>query len=433
MSGNERGKLTPEEIEREHDDQCLTTVPFEWLVDDEDDWKMVFRGEAVGVAGGVPGVGESGIPGDGVDGRRRGVFEGVAEEVEEPQAWAIRQRRRELDTMDNEWQLNSNNEQGMGLNPGNETAYPNWINHMEEYDIDALLGAEDHVNTDQDEDDEEHHHDGSKSSKRGKNRFTAKQIEQLESLFQLSAHPDDPTRQELADKIGLEARQVKFWFQNRRTKTKAKAVGDQNKDIKQENAQLHAENMKLQQTLACGRCRDPTEHKWHLLNENARLKDTKRRAQEYLIKLIHDSNLPHSETLEHLESASLNLVPFDDNGSTYQATLLSYAERALNEFMMLAVKDEPMWLPTINGKMLHNQEYNCRTCPGLLGPCPQGFVMEATKQTTTVRGTASDLVAMLTDVSCWSKMFPGIIESVRASKVVSSGISTSRDGLIQEA
>ena len=84
-------------------------------------------------------------------------------------------------TMDNEWQLNSNNEQGMGLNPGNETAYPNWINHMEEYDIDALLGAEDHVNTDQDEDDEEHHHDGSKSSKRGKNRFTAKQIEQLES------------------------------------------------------------------------------------------------------------------------------------------------------------------------------------------------------------------------------------------------------------
>ncbi|XP_072151392.1 homeobox-leucine zipper protein ROC6 [Setaria viridis] len=334
--------------------------------------------------------------------------------------------------MDNEWQLNSNNGQGMGLDPGNETAYPNWINHMEEYDIDALLGAEDHVNTDQDEDDEEHHHDGSKSSKRGKNRFTAKQIEQLESLFQVSAHPDDPTRQELADKIGLEARQVKFWFQNRRTKTKAKAVGDQNKDIKQENAQLHAENMKLQQTLACGRCRDPTEHKWHLLNENARLKDTKRRAQEYLIKLIHDSNLPHSETLEHLESASLNLVPFDDNGSNYQATLLSYAERALNEFMMLAVKDEPMWLPTINGKMLHNQEYNCRTYPGLLGPCPQGFVMEATKQTTTVRGTASDLVAMLTDVSCWSKMFPGIIESVRASKVVSSGISTSRDGLIQE-
>src|SRR5688572_1870155 len=40
------------------------------------------------------------------------------------------------------------------------------------------------------------------------------------SLFQLSAHPDDPTRQELADKIGLEARQVKFWFQNQRTKTK---------------------------------------------------------------------------------------------------------------------------------------------------------------------------------------------------------------------
>ena len=176
-----------------------------------------------------------------------------------------------------------------------------------------------------------------------------------------------------------------------------KAVGDENKGIQQENAQLQVENMELQQKLLCGSCRDPNE-KWHLLNENAKLKDTKRRAQDYLIKLIHVTKVPHSETLEHLESAALNLVPFSDDCSTDQDTLVSYTERALYEFVMLASKGEPMWLPATNGKILNDLEYKDHTFPGLLGPCPQGFVMEGTKGTTLVRGNAFDLVGLLSDV-----------------------------------
>ncbi|PVH35154.1 hypothetical protein PAHAL_7G112500 [Panicum hallii] len=333
--------------------------------------------------------------------------------------------------MENDWPLNNNDGQGNSLNPGNETGHLNWLNNLEEYDMDALMGAADHVNTDQDdEDDEEHHLQGGQSSKSGK-RFTAVQIQGLESLYQRYAHPDDSMRKELGARIGLDARQIKFWFQNRRTKIKVKAVGDENKDIQQENAQLQAENMELQQKLLCGTCRDPNE-KWRLLNENAKLKDTKRRAQEYLIKLIHVARIPHSETLENLESASLNLVPFTDDCSTNQDTLLSYTERALYEFVMLAGKGELMWLPTTDGKILNDQEYRCHTFPGLLGPCPQGFVMEGTKATTLFRGTAFDLVGLLTDVSRWSKIFPGIIAGVRASNNVSSGNFTSLDGLIQE-
>ncbi|CAL5017538.1 unnamed protein product [Urochloa decumbens] len=335
--------------------------------------------------------------------------------------------------MDNEWQLN-NDAQGTSLNPGNETIHPFLIDSVEEYDMDALLGAEDHhVYTDRDDEDEEHNLQGRKSTKRGK-RFTAQQIIELEFSFQLGAHPNDSQRQDIADRIGLDARQVKFWFQNRRTKTKVKAVGDENKDIKRENAQLQAENMILQKKLLCGRCRDPNDEKCRLLDENARLKDTKRQAQEYLLKLMHFGKLPHSETLEHLESASLNLVPFIDNDSINQATLLSYAERALNEFVMLAMKAEPMWLPGSNGKILNDKEYKSHTTfPELLGSCPQGFVMEASKWTTTVRGTASNIVGILTDISRWSSMFPGIIGGVRTSCVVSNGILNLHDGLIQES
>jgi homeobox-leucine zipper protein len=40
------------------------------------------------------------------------------------------------------------------------------------------------------------------------------------SSFQECTHPDHEMRQELAAKVGIEAMQVKFWFQNRRTQIK---------------------------------------------------------------------------------------------------------------------------------------------------------------------------------------------------------------------
>lgn len=41
------------------------------------------------------------------------------------------------------------------------------------------------------------------------------------SQFRVCSHPNPDVRQELAEKIGLEERQVKFWFQNRRSQMKA--------------------------------------------------------------------------------------------------------------------------------------------------------------------------------------------------------------------
>ncbi|XP_034604668.1 homeobox-leucine zipper protein PROTODERMAL FACTOR 2-like [Setaria viridis] len=276
-------------------------------------------------------------------------------------------------------------------NNGNETAPLHRIN-QHEYDINAPKGAEDHLNTERDEDDEE-------QSSEHRKCFTAEQIQELEFWFQECALPDDEMNQDLATKVGLEARHVKAWFQNRRSQMKKKAVGGENKYIQQQNDKLLAENKKLRQQLqpqSCGRCGDPTNEKWRLLIENARLNHTYLCAQENLIKLIHNANLSPSETMEHLASASLNLVPFTYNGRTDQAVLLSYSQRAMKEFLMLAVKGEPMWLPTMNGEILNEQEYKRHMFPGLLGPCPQGFVMEATKEANIVRASASGIVNILT-------------------------------------
>jgi len=43
-------------------------------------------------------------------------------------------------------------------------------------------------------------------------------------LFKECPHPDEKQRMELSRRLCLETRQVKFWFQNRRTQMKVKFI-----------------------------------------------------------------------------------------------------------------------------------------------------------------------------------------------------------------
>lgn len=195
-----------------------------------------------------------------------------------------------------------------------------------------------------------------------------------------------------------------------------KACGNENKDIRQELAKLKAENEELKQRAlkpTCIRCRDPTvatqsvSEKWRLLQENAKLMDEYVRAKTYMDRLIHEAREHHPPVMpsnQHLASAHMDMDPVTFTGNrrttttNLQATLISHAERAMKEFVMLATKGEPMWLLGLDGEMLNHQQYILKTFPGLLGLCPQGFVEEATRDTDMIKGTAMDLVSVLTDV-----------------------------------
>eukprot|EP00267_Zea_mays_P051556 XP_020404517.1 homeobox-leucine zipper protein ROC6-like [Zea mays] len=302
-----------------------------------------------------------------------------------------------------------------------------WSSHTE-YDVDALLGAVDQVNTTQTDDDEDQSsHVSEQTPSNRTKRFTMDQIQQLEAQFRVCRHPNLDARQELAAKTGLEERQVKFWFQNRRSQMKVKACGDENKGIRQELGKLKAENEELKQRMLnpiCFRCRNPTlatqptSEKRRLLNENARLRDEYVRAKAYLDRLIREGAERRASPSAHLHLGG-------------SATLVSHAERAMEELVMLATKGEPMWLPAMDGETLNHQEYVLQTFPGLLGLCPPGFVEEATRESDTIRGTAMYLVSVLTDANQWCEMFPGTVAYVSSSNVITGDSSSSHDGLIQ--
>ncbi|RZS26034.1 hypothetical protein BHM03_00059328, partial [Ensete ventricosum] len=136
----------------------------------------------------------------------------------------------------------------------------------------------------------------------------------ISSLFKECPHPDDKQRMELSKRLCLEARQVKFWFQNRRTQMKVFVLpqfisslkirfllvlsslfdmlanrGNQthlerheNTILRQENDKLRAENLSIREAMRnpkCCNCGSPAVlgeislEEQHLRIENARLKD----------------------------------------------------------------------------------------------------------------------------------------------------------------
>lgn len=120
------------------------------------------------------------------------------------------------------------------------------------------------------------------SKKKKYHRHTAKQIEELETFFKECQHPDEKERYDLSRKLGLEMKQVKFWFQNRRTQMKTQSNIDENNILKQQNEELRTENIGMMEAMSnsiCSNCggsvisRQILMEGYQIRIENARLKN----------------------------------------------------------------------------------------------------------------------------------------------------------------
>ncbi|GAY41211.1 hypothetical protein CUMW_057720 [Citrus unshiu] len=131
-------------------------------------------------------------------------------------------------------------------------------------------------------DDQEANEDGPPRKKKY-HRHTPHQIQELESFFKECPHPDEKQRSELSRRLGLESKQIKFWFQNRRTQMKTQMERHENIILRQEHDKLRAENEMLKDAMknpTCNNCGGPavpgsvSNYELQQLRiENARLKD----------------------------------------------------------------------------------------------------------------------------------------------------------------
>ncbi|RZB53605.1 homeobox-leucine zipper protein ANTHOCYANINLESS 2-like [Glycine soja] len=319
-------------------------------------------------------------------------------------------------------------------------------------------------------------------------RHTPQQIQELESLFKECPHPDEKQRLELSRRLNLETRQVKFWFQNRRTQMKTQLERHENSLLRQENDKLRAENMSMREAMRnpiCSNCGGPAMigeislEEQHLRIENARLKDELDRvcalAGKFLGRPVSSLTssigppMPNSSLELGVGSngfgQGLSTVPSTmpdfgvgissplamvspsstrptttalvtpsgfDNRSIERSIVLELALAAMDELVKMAQTGEPLWIRSLEGgrEILNHEEYT-RTITPCIGLRPNGFVTEASRQTGMVIINSLALVETLMDSNRWSEMFPCMIARTSTAEVISNGINGTRNGALQ--
>ncbi|KAJ7548848.1 hypothetical protein O6H91_07G030300 [Diphasiastrum complanatum] len=299
-------------------------------------------------------------------------------------------------------------------------------------------------------------------------RHTPRQIQEMETLFKECPHPDDKQRQELSKELGLTPRQVKFWFQNRRTQLKAHQERAENSMLRVENEKLRLENITMREAMkniSCPSCGGPAVlgemsfDEQQLRIENARLKDELDRVSTLAAKYLGRPLLSASPLQSHLRSSPLDLAVTASFGShsisqvpsLYQQSLVTdlacrppaisdsekpliveLAVRAMEELIRMCQPEETSWMPSIEGpnEVLNYEDY-IQQCSKILGPRPYGMKTEATRDTGLVMMNGVSLVENLMDSARWMEMFPSIISRATTIDVLASGVTGNRNGALQ--
>ncbi|CAN8308905.1 unnamed protein product [Cochlearia groenlandica] len=289
-------------------------------------------------------------------------------------------------------------------------------------------------------------------------RHTPQQIQELESMFKECPHPDEKQRLELSKRLCLETRQVKFWFQNRRTQMKTQLERHENALLRQENDKLRSENINIREAMRnpiCNNCGCPTtlsDHhniivsleEQHLRIENARLKDELDRVCNLTGKFINpdDTHNNHNNSHSCLELAvgnnnnnnnnndgSFVVLPCDF-GVDQRSVLLELALNAMDELVKVAHSDEPLWVKSLDGEKdeLNRDEY-VRLFSS--SSKPVGLVTEASRTSGLVFINSLALVETLMDSNRWTEMFPCNVARATTTDVISGGMAGTRNGALQ--
>ncbi|URE41502.1 START [Musa troglodytarum] len=296
---------------------------------------------------------------------------------------------------------------------------------------------------------EENREVGNNRKRKKYHRPTAEQIREMEALFKESPHPDEKQRQQLSNQLGLSARQVKFWFQNRRTQIKLpSAVQERHENSlrKSEIEKLREENRTMRKKLKKGCCPNcgyttlsndttiTTEEQQHRI-ENARQKAEACHIKKLrrMLGSIPDGNTSPSSTCS--AGADQNKSSLDSyNGflGLEKSRILEIVNVALEELTKMATAQEPLWVRSVETgtEILNYDEYVKEFSPDMSrNGCATDI--EASRETGIVFFDMPRLVQEFMDVNQWKELFPCLISNAVIVDISSKGLSDSKDGTIQ--
>ncbi|XP_044486190.1 homeobox-leucine zipper protein GLABRA 2-like [Mangifera indica] len=295
------------------------------------------------------------------------------------------------------------------------------------------------------EPDEDDDGDKNKKKKRKKyHRHTAEQIREMEALFKESPHPDEKQRQQLSKQLGLAPRQVKFWFQNRRTQIKAIQERHENSLLKGEMEKLREENKAMREAInkaCCPNCGTPTTSRdtaatteeQHLRIENAKLKAEIEKLRAAVGKSPPGGTSTSSCSAGNDQENRSSLDFYTGIFGLDKSRIMELVNQGIEELKKMASASEPLWIRSVETgrEILNYDEYIKEFCVENPSDGKPKRSIEASRETGVVFVDLPRLVQSFMDVNQWKAMFPGLISKAATVDVICNGEGPNRDGAVQ--
>ncbi|KAL3525079.1 hypothetical protein ACH5RR_013451 [Cinchona calisaya] len=285
------------------------------------------------------------------------------------------------------------------------------------------------------------HEDFTNSAKAKKqyHRHSVEQIQQLEAFFKQCPHPDENQRTQISRDLGLEPRQIKFWFQNKRTQTKAQNERADNNTLRTENEIFHCENLAMREALTnvvCQKCEGSS------FGEEARQRNLLiLRAENAWLKKEHErlSNIlstfsRRSGTLESFQSPTFrpNLAENMPLGISFhmfpgiqemeKSVMVETTINAMNELLGLFRVNEPLWIrSSTNGRYVLDRDSYNKLYPKISHLNSSSSWIESSKDSGIVPITAMHLIDIFQDPKKSLDFFPTIVSKARTIEVLDTG------------
>ncbi|KAK9932466.1 hypothetical protein M0R45_019704 [Rubus argutus] len=250
---------------------------------------------------------------------------------------------------------------------------------------------------------------GSSQRKSKRTKYDDYTIQQLEEFITTNPCPDDYQKEEMARRLHLHPKKIKFWIQNYKTKKRAEFLREENAALRKENTDLRTKLAKYEEDL--------------MKDGGPNFSQEGLECEQQVLIVSPQVDVCQLPLVNHkvIQSGHENLLHTKDG----QSLVAKFVTTALEELVLMAHAKAPLWTSVRDNisqnqfDVLNEQEY-LRIFPKYSNSTTSNLWPESSRESAVVRMDHSSIVKMFMDVTHWSIMFGNIVSKAFTINILSA-------------